>query len=73
MAHKNQEALYVRVILDKLKLNNPDFDKLCNDVLEIQRLTKSRNKGHRHIKEVILSWLIVMVLQGKMLQLQKST
>ncbi len=53
--HKNHEASYARLILDELKLSNPHCDKLCNDVLEIQRLTKSRNKDCWNIKEVTLS------------------
>ena len=48
MAHKNQDAWY------ELKSNSLDFDRLCNDVSEIQRLTQSRNKGGKH-KEVHLS------------------
>jgi hypothetical protein len=55
MARKNQEASYVKLILDELKLNSPDFDRLCNDVSEIQRLTRSGNKGCMHDKEVNLS------------------
>ena len=51
---KNQDALYVRLILDELKLN-PNFDKLCNDASEIQRLARSKNKGHMNEKEVNLS------------------
>ena len=43
------------LILEELKLNNPDFDKLCNNISEIQRLTKNGKKGHRHNKEINLS------------------
>ncbi len=55
IACKNHEALYARLILGELRLSKPDFDRLCNHVLEIQRLTKSGNKGCRNNKEVILS------------------
>jgi len=51
MAKKNQDASYARLILDELKLSSPDFDKLCNDASEIQRLARSGNKGHGHEKE----------------------
>ena len=36
-------------------MNNPDFDKLCNDVSKMQRLTKSGNKCCKNDKEVNLS------------------
>ena len=41
IAGKNQDASSARLILDNLKSNSPDFDELCNDVSEIQRLTRS--------------------------------
>jgi hypothetical protein len=43
MAGKNQDVSCVGLILDELKPNSLDFDRLCNDVSEIQRLTQSRN------------------------------
>ena len=43
------------MILDELISNSPNLDKLCNDVSEIQRLTRSGNKGRGHEKEVNLS------------------
>jgi len=55
MAQKNQDALYAGLILDELESNSPNFDRLCNDVSEIQRLTRSGNKGCGHEKEVNLS------------------
>ena len=39
MAWENQEVPYARLILNELKSNRPDFNRLCNDVSEIQRLT----------------------------------
>ena len=36
VAHKNQDALYA--ILEELKSNSPNLDKLCSNVSEIQRL-----------------------------------
>ena len=55
LACKNHEASYARLILDKSKSSKPDFNRLCNDISEIERLTKSRNKGCSHNKEVNLS------------------
>jgi hypothetical protein len=55
MACKNQEALYAWLILEELKSTSPDFDRLCNNVTKIQRLTLSRTNGHGHKKEVHLS------------------
>ena len=55
MARNYQDALYARLILDERKSNSPDFDMLYNDVSEIQRLTRSRNKGSENDKEVSLS------------------
>ena len=55
MACNNHESLYARLILDELKSSKPDFDRLCNEVSEIQRLTKSGNKGHGHDEKVNLS------------------
>jgi hypothetical protein len=49
--------LYRQFILHELKLNSPDFNRLCNHVSEIQRLTRSRNKEHGHEKEVHLSFV----------------
>ena len=46
MVQKNNDVPYARLILDKLKSSSPDFDRLCNDVLEIQRLAKS---GSNHV------------------------
>ena len=43
------------MILDELKSKSPNFDKLCIDTSEIQRLTQSGNKGCNHEKEVHLS------------------
>ena len=40
------------MILDELKSSSPDFDRLCNDVLEIQRLMKSGSKSCHGDKEV---------------------
>jgi hypothetical protein len=55
MAWNNQGVLYARLILHELKSNSLDFDRLCNDVSEIQRFTQSRNKGHGYHKEIHLS------------------
>ena len=55
MACKNHEALYTRLVLERLKSSKPDFDRLGNDILEIQRLTRSGDKGPRNDKEVNLS------------------
>ena len=55
IACKNHEALYARLILDELNLSEPDFDRLCNDISEMQRLTNSGNKGRGNNKEVNLS------------------
>ena len=49
------QQLYARLILDELKSSSPDFDGLCNSISEIQRLTKSGNKGRANEKEVHLS------------------
>jgi hypothetical protein len=46
---------YARLILDELKSDSPDFDELCNSVSEIQRLTRSGNKGCTGDKELHLS------------------
>jgi len=54
MARKNHDASHARLILDELKSNSPHFDRMCNDVSEIQRLTRSGNKGCGHEKEVSL-------------------
>ena len=43
------------MILDELKSGSPNFDRLCNELSEIQRLTRSGNKGYVHEKEVHLS------------------
>jgi hypothetical protein len=40
---------YAWLILEELKSNSPNFGTLC--MPEIQRITQSRNKGHRHEKE----------------------
>jgi len=45
MASKNQDTQYARWILDKLKLNSPNFDRLCNNVSEIRDSSKARIKG----------------------------
>ena len=55
MAQKNNEASYARLVLDEFKLSKPDFNSLCNNVSEIQRLTRSGNKGCGNDKEVSLS------------------
>ncbi len=52
---KNNNASYARLILDKLKSSSPDFDRLCNDISEIQRLTKSGGKSRHGDNEVHLS------------------
>ena len=54
MAHKNQDAAYLQLILEELKLSSHNFD-MCNDVSEIQRLAQSGNKGHWNEKGVRLS------------------
>ena len=54
MACKNHEALYTRLVLERLKSSKPDFDRLGNDILEIQRLTRSTNKGCGNEKVVNL-------------------
>ena len=41
MARKNHDTSYARLILDKLKSRSPDFDGLCNSILEIQRVKES--------------------------------
>ena len=41
MAWKNIDASYARLILAKLKSSSPDFDRLCNEISETQRLTQS--------------------------------
>ena len=43
------------LILDELKSNSTDFDRLRNDVYEIKRLTQSGNHGLGGKKEVNLS------------------
>jgi hypothetical protein len=55
MARKNHDTSYARLILDELKSASPDFDELCNSVSEIQRLTRSGNRGRTGDKEVHLS------------------
>jgi len=54
MVQKNHDPSYARSILDALKCDRPDFDELCN-VSEMQRLTRSENKGCTSDKEVHLS------------------
>lgn len=36
MSFKNVKVANVKIILDEMKKSNPNFDQLCNDVLEIQ-------------------------------------
>ena len=55
MAQKNHDTSYTRLILDELKSTSPHFDELCNSVSEIQRLTRSGNRGRTGDKEVHLS------------------
>ncbi len=55
IACKNHEASYTRLILDELNSSKPNFDRLCNDVSQIQRLARSGNTGHGDNKEVNLS------------------
>jgi hypothetical protein len=55
MAQKNDDTSYTQLILDELKSTSPNFDELCNSVSKIQRLTRSRNRGHTCGKEVHLS------------------
>ena len=55
MAQRNNEASYAGLILDELKSSKPDFNSLCNNLSEIQRLNRSGNKGRRNDKEVSLS------------------
>jgi len=50
IAWKNQDAVYVQLILEELKLSSPDFDRLYNNMFVIQRLTHGGNKGHKHEK-----------------------
>ena len=64
---KNNDASYARLILDELKSSSPDFDRLCNDISEIQRLTKSGSKSHHGDKEVHLS-----SVEGEVLFKEKS-
>jgi hypothetical protein len=55
MAQKNNDASYARLILDELKSDSPNFDRLCNDISEIQRLMRSESTGYSNNKEVHLS------------------
>jgi hypothetical protein len=55
MARKNHDTSYAQLIVDKLKSDSPDFDELCNSVSEIQRLTRSGNRGCTGDNEVHLS------------------
>ena len=36
MVHKNQEASYVQLILEELKMQSSDFGRLFDNVFEIQ-------------------------------------
>ena len=55
MVQKNHDTSYAQLILDELKSDSPDFNKLCNSVSDIQRLARSGNNGHTSYKEVHLS------------------
>ena len=52
MARKNHDMSYARLILDELKSSSPNFDRLCNSISEIQRLTKSGSQKSTGEKEV---------------------
>jgi hypothetical protein len=66
MPRKNHDTSYARLILDKLKSSSPNFDGLCNSILEIKRLTKSRSKGSTSEKEVHLAPVeYIGVFKGK--------
>ena len=54
LAHKNQEASYARLILNELESSKPDFDRLCIDVMEIQRHIKSGREGRSYNREANL-------------------
>jgi len=73
MAWKNNDTSYARLILDELKSSSPDFDGLCNSILEIQRLTKSGTKRSTGEKEVHLASIEGDgIVHGKMLELRQS-
>jgi hypothetical protein len=45
MACTNQDTSYVQLILDRLKSNSPNFDRMHNNLSEIQTLTQTRSIG----------------------------
>ena len=72
MACKNHEALYVRLISDELKSSEPDFDRLCNDVSEIQRLTRSGDNVPGMIRKLISpQWTEMVHLVGNASSVEK--
>ena len=54
MVCKNRLSSNAPFMIELLKLTSPDFDRLCDNVSEIQRLTQSGTRGHGHKKAVHL-------------------